>query len=57
MDNISLDTIFLILIFYVVVPSLDQSTDINMVRRLLTGPEDDFQFYSGELILISIALS
>ena len=47
MAKISSEKIFLITIFNVLVPSLDQATDINMVRRLLAGPEKHLQIYSG----------
>ena len=39
----------LILVFYMVVPTLDQVTDIRMVLRLLQGPEAEFQINSGEV--------
>ena len=35
-----------ILLFCVVVPTLDQFTDIRMVARLMHGPEEDFQINS-----------
>ena len=38
----------MILVFYMVVPTLDQVTDIRMVARLLHGPEAEFQINSGE---------
>ena len=38
----------LILIFCVFVPFLDQYTDINMVSRLLRGPEDEMQIKSSK---------
>ena len=40
---------FTITIFNMVVPTLDQATDISLVRRLLAGPEDQFHIYSGEI--------
>ena len=53
MGGINSEKMFLIIIFNVVVPSLDQATDINLVRRLLVGPEDQFHIYSGEIISLS----
>ena len=53
MEGINSEKMFLIIIFNVVVPSLDQATDINLVRRLLVGPEDQFHIYSGEIISLS----
>ena len=39
-----------ILLFCVVVPTLDQFTDIRMVFRLMRGPENNFQINSGKII-------
>ena len=47
----SSEKILMLVVFNVAVPSLDLATDINMVRKLLTGPEDEFRIYSGEIIL------
>ena len=49
MEKIGSEKVFLITVFHVLVPSLDQATDINMVRRLLAGPDQQFHVYSGEL--------
>ena len=51
MENIRTEKIFLIIIFYVLAPSLDQYTDINMARRLFRGPEDEVQIVSGKNIV------
>ena len=47
----SSEKILMLVVFNVAVPSLDLATDINMVRKLLAGPEDEFHIYSGEIIL------
>ena len=51
MGRMSSEKILMLTVFNVVVPSLDLATDINMVRKLLAGPEDEFHIYSGEIIL------
>ena len=43
-----------ILLFCVVVPTLDQITDIRMVLRLMHGPEDGFQINSGKSFTLRI---
>ena len=51
MEKMSPEKLLLITVFNVLVPSLDQATDINMVKRLMDGPEDQLHVYSGELFL------
>ena len=41
----------LIFVFCVLVPSLDQFSDISMASRLLVGPEPEFKIESGKNIL------
>ena len=41
----------LIFVFCILVPSLDQFSDINMASRLLEGPEPEFRIESGKNIL------
>jgi hypothetical protein len=48
MDNISGEKAFLILIFNMVVPTLDQHMDINMVIRLFRGPADHVEISGGK---------
>ena len=51
MDNISAEKAFLILIFNMLCPTLDQYTDINMVIRLFRGPEDHVEISGGKWLL------
>ena len=41
----------LIFVFCILVPTLDQFSDINMASRLLVGPEPEFRIESGKNIL------
>ena len=41
----------LIFVFCILVPSLDQFSDISMASRLLVGPEPEFKIESGKNIL------
>ena len=58
MEKIRKEKICLIIIFNVLVPSLDQYTDISLTRRLFRGPDDDLQILSGKtrfyLIILTI---
>ena len=48
MENSKTEKICLIIIFNVLVPSLDQYTDISLARRLFMGPDDDLNVLSGK---------
>ena len=46
---------YFILIFWVVLPSVDQYTDIFMIMKLLRGPNDEQNVKSGTLsVLVSV---
>ena len=46
---------YFILIFWVVLPSVDQYTDIFMIMKLLGGPNDEQNVKSGTLsVLVSV---
>ena len=39
----------LIVLFWILVPTFDQYTDINLIQRLFTGPSDDTNISSCKL--------
>ena len=47
MAELTLNTGLLILIFWVVVPTVDQYSDLGLVFRLYTGPEEDLMVSGG----------
>ena len=47
MAELTLNTGLLILIFWVVVPTVDQYSDLGLVFRLYTGPEQDLMVSGG----------
>ena len=49
MKEISWQPFLFILVFCVFVPSVDQITDILMVNRLLTGPDENNHIKSGKI--------
>ena len=42
----------MILLFGLVVPSMDQYTDINIIFRLMVGPDPDTHLVSGQYCII-----
>ena len=38
----------LILLFNMVVPSIDQYTDVNIILRLMAGPDPDTHLFTGK---------
>ena len=44
----------LILLFFVLLPTLDQYTDLGIVTRLMSGPAQDTQIDSGEAVVTRI---
>jgi hypothetical protein len=57
MENSKTEKICLIIIFNVLVPSLDQYTDISLARRLFMGPDDDLHVLSGKTRLHLLILT
>ena len=52
MDNrLTKDAAWMIIIFWILVPTFDQYSDVATVTRLFRGPEEDLHVSGGEVSL------
>ena len=48
--NMSIREAMMILLFNIVVPTMDQYTDINIILRLMAGPDQSTQLHTGNYL-------